>query len=124
MWKQLIISAAVIVGVAYAANDVYKAGLLTRPEMPEGAFSVSFKNGLRAIVVGVPDVRPERKYLGMPFEVPSWYEGAWSFCSVPSRDEKTKSQDLGPGSRLEAICRIKVDQKELLRGAIYSVPNL
>jgi hypothetical protein len=75
-------------------------------------------------MVGVPDVRPERKYLGMPFAVPSWYEDAWSFCSAPSPDEKAKSQDLGPGSRLEAICRIKVDQQEVLRGAIYSVPDL
>jgi len=32
----------------------------------EDAFSLSYTNGLRAIVVGEPDLRPERKYLGVP----------------------------------------------------------
>lgn len=119
-----IIGVAVLVGVGLVGYDYFKGGFHTRPEMPEGAFSLSYKSGLRAIVVGMPDMRPERKYLGIPFKVPSWYEAAWSFCSAPSPDEKAKSQDLGPGSRLEAICRIKTDDTEVLMGAIYSVPNL
>jgi hypothetical protein len=93
--------------------------------MPEGAFSLSYKSGLRAIVVGVTDMRPERKYLGVSFEVPRWYADAWSYCSAPTSDEKKAlSEDLGPGARFEAVCRIKVDETEVLRGAIYSVPNL
>jgi hypothetical protein len=128
MWKW-IGYAALVVGAglfAFVAYDYYRAGFHTRPEMPEGAFSLSYKNGLRAIVVGVPDMRPQRKYLGVPYDVPHWYEHAWSFCSAQKPDEKKalSSQNLGPGSRLEAVCRIKVDETEILRGAIYSVPNL
>ena len=113
-------------GGGYVAYDSYRAGLHTRPNMPEGAFSLSYMNGLRAIVVGVPDMRYERKYLGVPFDVPRWYKEAWAFCSSPSSSEKAelKQMNLGPGSRLEAVCRLKVDETELLRGAIYSVPNL
>ena len=124
MWGKRIIIAALIVGAGYVAYDYFGGGFHTRPPMPEGAFSLSFKNGLRAILVGVPDERAERKYLGVPVEVPSWYEHAWSFCTAPSADEKAKSENLGPGSRLEAICRIKADQDEIVRGAIYSVPKL
>jgi hypothetical protein len=97
MWKK-IVWAGVIAAAGYVAYDYYRAGLHTRPEMPEGAFSLSYKSGLRAIMVGVPDMRSERTYLGLPFEVPSWYADAWSLCTAPSDAEKSQAKDLGPGS--------------------------
>jgi hypothetical protein len=93
--RKWIISAAVIVVVGFIAYDYFRAGFHTRPEMPEGAFSLSYKNGLRAIMVGVPDVRPERKYLGVPFQVQPWYEKSWSFCSAPSTRSPLVNAPLG-----------------------------
>lgn len=123
MWKWAL-SAVLILCGGYVAYDYYKGGFHTMPELPEGAFYLSYKNGLRAIVVGVPDLRPERKYLGMSFDTAPWYADAWSFCTAPTPDEEAQSRNLGPGSRLEAVCRIKADDTEVLRGAIYSVPDL
>jgi hypothetical protein len=102
-----IIYAVVILGGGYLAYDYYRTGLHTRPELPEGAFSLSYPSGFRAIMVGVPNMKHERRYLGVDFEVPRWFQKAWSFCSVPSTAERAKAENLGPGSRLEAICRIK-----------------
>jgi hypothetical protein len=126
-WIPAAVLAALIAFVGYAAYDYYRAGFHTRPDMPEGAFSLSYRNGLRAIVVGVKDERPERKYLGVPFKVPPWFEDTWSFCSVPTAAEQaelSQKVDLGPAARLEGVCRITADEAKIYRGAIYSVPNL
>lgn len=109
------------------AYEYFGAGLHTRPPMPEGAFSISFKSGLRAVVVDVPDVRPERKYLGAPFDVPTWYEDSWSFCAAPTPDElaEAENQDLDPGMRLEAMCKIDLgDGEQIVRGALLSIPDV
>jgi hypothetical protein len=129
MLKRIIIGTAalgLLGGGGYITYNHFRGGFHTIPPMPEGAFALSYVNGFRAIVVGVPDKRPERKYLGVPFKVPEWYKLAWSFCSSPSSREKVelKEMNLGPGARLEAVCRLKVDETEILRGAIYSVPRV
>lgn len=54
------LTVAIIAYSGYGAYDFYRAGLHTRPEMPDGAFSISYKNGLCAILVNVPDERPTR----------------------------------------------------------------
>ena len=73
----------------YAAYDYYyKRGYLTLPEMPEGAFSRSYKNGLRAIFVDMLDERETRRYFGFPMKVPFYLENSWSWCSPPTKDER------------------------------------
>jgi hypothetical protein len=117
------LTAIALAGGGWVAYDYFKGGFHTRPPMPEGAFSLSYHNGLRAIVVGRPDLRRERKYLGVPVEVPSWYRDVWSFCTAPTAKERAAAPNMGPGARLEAVCRIDVDGQQLIRGAIYSVPK-
>lgn len=120
---------AVLGFVGYGAYDYYRAGLHTRPEMPPGAFSMSFKSGFRAILVDVPNDRETRRYFGYPADVPFYLEDAWSLCSPPTEKEKLqteafmKAQDF-PGSRFEVVCRILVDDETVTRGFITSVPRL
>lgn len=54
MWKK-IVGVLRAVGAGFVAYDYFSAGLHTRPEMPKGAFSLSYKNGMRAILVGIPN---------------------------------------------------------------------
>lgn len=131
MWKWIIrVGLVAVLGfVGYGAYDYYRADLHTRPEMPPGAFSMSFKNGLRAILVDVPNERETRRYFGYPADVPFYLEDAWSLCSPPTEKEKLqteafmKAQDF-PGSRFEVVCRIQVDDETVTRGFITSVPRL
>lgn len=114
---------------AYGAYDFYMAGHHTRPEMPEGAFSLSYKNGLRGIMVGLPDDRSTRRYLGVPIEVPFYLEDAWSWCSAPTKEESTSAapfmaQRSWPGQKLEAVCKITVEDEEVIRGLILTVPKV
>ena len=130
MWmKVIVISLVAIIGhFAYEGyRDYYKLGLDTRPEMPPGAFSMSFKSGLRAILVGVPNERDTRRYFGFPAEVPFYLEDAWSFCTPPTEEyaaEFLAKRGNNPGERFEAVCRIQVDDDEVVRGVITSVPKL
>lgn len=131
MWKWIGRSVLVaIVGFGgYAAYDYYRADLHTRPEMPPGAFSISYKNGLRAILVDVPNQRDTRRYFGYPAEVPFYIEDAWSFCTSPEDAEVAMAEDWlaqsdQPGMRFEVICRVDVDGEAVIRGFITSVPRL
>ena len=95
--------------------------------MPDGAFSLSFNSGFRAIMLDIPDEGLDRRYFGVPFEVPFWAESAWSFCVRPDPAQQleiSESVDLGPGSRLEAVCTLEVDGETINRGAVFSVPRL
>lgn len=125
-WMGRISGAAIVGFLAYGAYTYFDRGYHTRPELPEGAFSFNFKNGLRAIAVDIPEQRQTRRYLGVPFEVPSWAEDTWSFCRRPGPGEAEdvlKEIDMGPGSRLDAICTIEADGNTIRRGAIFSVPR-
>lgn len=128
-WAKRAVMAAVICCGGYGVYDAYRAGLFTRPNMPEGAFSVSYKSGLRGILVDLPNEKATRRYLGFPRDVPFYLQYAWSFCRPPSEGEQ---QDVSafmegrnwPGERFEAVCKIEVDDKVVVRGLITSVPKL
>lgn len=126
MWKW-VLSFLVVAGVSYAVYDFFRAGLNNRPAMPDGAFSISYKNGLRAILVDVPNERSSRRYFGFPAEVAFYLEDAWSFCTPPTDEELaefTANRKNNPGERFEAVCRIEVDEDVVVRGLITSVPKL
>lgn len=128
-WLMRLVVVAIIGWGGYGAYDWYMAGNHTRPDMPEGAFSLSYKNGLRAIMVDVPNEKETRRYFGFPQEVPYYLEDAWSFCRPPTKDEATQvarfleERDM-PGERFEAVCKITADDDIVLRGLITSVPRL
>src|SRR5690606_18050719 len=117
---------ALIAFGGYTAYDFYRAGYHTRPTMPDGAFSFSFTNGLRGILVGVTKDEESRRYLGFPFEVPFYLEDAWSWCHPPTDSDNARAANImserdWPGQRLEAVCRIKIEDEEIVRGLIISV---
>lgn len=131
MWKWIgrTIVVVVVAFIGYGTYDYYRADLHTRPDMPQGAFSISYKNGLRAILVGVPNEKKSRRYFGYPTEVPYYIADAWAFCSPPEESEKQEAERFikeygGPGERFEVVCRIQVDDDTVIRGFITSVPRL
>ncbi|MCQ1770877.1 hypothetical protein NOI24_06185 [Neorhizobium galegae] len=128
-WTKRLFFIALILGAGYVAYDGYRAGLFNRPEMPEGAFSISFKQGLRAILVDVPNEKKTRRYFGYSMKVPFYLEDAWSFCSPPVAEENNQvaafmKEREWPGERFEGVCKIKVDNDLVVRGLITSVPRL
>lgn len=119
-----LVGLAVIGFGSYAIWDGWKAGYFSLPDnVPENATKMSFTNGLRAIILD-PVNEKKRKYLGLPAEVPKWYKDSWSFCEAPKGEVPFKLPDVGPGSRLEAICTLDVDGEKIVRGLIYSVPRI
>ena len=128
-WTKRVLIIAIIAWGGYTSYDYYLAGYHTRPDMPKGAFSISYKNGMRAILVDVPNESADKRYLGIPHKVPFYLKDTWSFCSPPTEEEDAqaatfiKSRDW-TGGRVEAICKIKVDTEDVIRGIIISVPKL
>jgi len=114
--------------MVYAIYIYISGGYYKRPELPANSFSISFKSGLRAILVDIPDERLDRKYFGVAFKVPFWAEDAWSYCKRPTKQESIEinnSINFGKGSKLEAICKAEVDKNTTItRGAVFSVPRL
>ena len=119
------------------------------PELEDGEYPISFTNGLRAIVVDpdvskphsiddIPSLRrltkanPDRKYLGVTYEVPSWFEDAWSYCEKPPEEVTmaildSMSEDMRrkfTSARLDAVCTIEADGQQIPRGLVFSVPKL
>lgn len=128
MFKWIVLTVILAFG-GYVAYDSYMAGYHTRPEVPEGAFSLSYKNGLRGILVNVPDERETRRYLAMPMKVAFYLGDAWSWCSPPTNEESAQAVQLmaerdWPGQRLDAVCKIPVEGKEIVRGLIITVPKV
>jgi hypothetical protein len=128
-WVKRLVFSICLVGICYVVYDSYRAGYHTRPDMPDGAFSLSYKNGMRAILVDVPNEKETRRYFGIPSDVPFYLEDAWSFCFPPGEEDAEQvanfmnSRDF-PGERFEAVCKIKADNDVVLRGLITSVPKL
>lgn len=124
---KLIVGILILAGLGYLAYDSFRAGFHARPKMSDGAFSISYKNGMRAILVGVPNEQDTRRYFGFPAKVPHYLEDAWSFCT-PSNEEYAAdfltNRGNNPDERFEAICQIQVDDDEVIRGFITSVPKL
>ncbi len=148
LWVKIIAVALVGFG-SWAAYDAYRYGYFSMPDVPEDGYTISFKNGLRGIVLGaelpndggtnaagpfqqLSDANPNRRYLGIPFTVPSWFETSWSECSPPSEEERIGITSEMPaetlqqlrGARFDFVCRFDVDGETIYRGVIYSVPKI
>jgi hypothetical protein len=143
-----IICIGVLGYIAFWSFNAYRAGLLSLPDLPSGAYTLSFSTGFRAIVLDadVPDsiggdspkylrslsvANWERRYLGIPFDVQPWFNDAWSWCKRPTEDENADLDQMPDefkrtvqNARFEAVCRIDVDGTEVIRGLIFSVPRL
>lgn len=128
MWKWLVLF-VLLAGGGFVAYDGYMAGLHARPAMPDGAFSISYRNGLRAILVDVPNEQETRRYFGIPLDVPLYLQDAWSYCRPPTKEEGAEvavfmqERDM-PGERFEAVCKLTVDDDTVTRGLVTSVPKL
>ena len=147
-WVRRMIGFGILGYLAFWANDYHRAGYWTLPDLPDGAYTLSFKSGLRAIVVDaeVQDdtwgdgpkyfrslgmANPDRNYLGFPLEVQPWFEDAWSWCKAPTEEEVAMLEQMPDdfkrrieNARFEAVCRIDVDGTKIMRGLIFSVPQL
>jgi len=92
-WTVRIIGLIVLGLAAYGVYDVRRAGLFSLPELPDGAYTLSFKNGLRAVILDAEVADPslstgskyfrslsyanrDRKYLGIPLDVQPWFKDA------------------------------------------------
>ncbi|QPZ92506.1 hypothetical protein [Thioclava electrotropha] len=149
--KKWVFRVTIILIVVYAASltyTFYRKGYFSLPDLPDGAYTLSSDNGLRAIILDADisneaDYTPpkffrnlatanrDRRYLGFPLEVEPWFEEAWSWCKKPTaleRDELERTPEEFKrqiaNARFEAVCRIDVDGKEIVRGLIFSVPRL
>jgi len=134
--------------VAYGAYDFYRGGFFSLPDLPYGAYPISFANGFRAIVIDPDGVDPlmddamkyfrrlsfanrERRYLGFPIEVQPWFKDAWSWCTLPTATEMAVIESMPEdfrrrveNARFDAVCKIEIDGKSVDRGWIFSVPRL
>nr|WP_321510177.1 hypothetical protein [uncultured Celeribacter sp.] len=133
-----------------AGVQAYQKGYFSLPDLPDDAYAISFSNGLRGILYDaeVSDktykdapkyfrrlalANPDRKYLGLPMDVAPWFEDVWSSCrSHIDGAQEYFEQDMPTdllrqlqGAKFEAICLIEIeDQKDIVRGALYSVPKM
>jgi hypothetical protein len=147
-WIVRIIGLVVLGLAAFLVYDTHRSGLFSLPELPDGAYTLSFKNGFRAIVLDAEVADPsggtgskyvrslsyansDRKYLGIPFDVQPWFKDAWSWCKSPTEEEKAELERMSDdfkreveNARFEAVCKIDVDGTEVVRGLLFSVPRL
>jgi len=132
----------------YVTVAWYQKGLFDIPDLPEGAYAFS-RGGLRGVVFGqevsnptgtespkffrqLIHANPDRMYINLTYEVPTWLEDAWSNCTPPIDKESVEIAQSMPdelkrkmiGARLDAICRIDVEGEEVWRGLLYSAPKL
>lgn len=147
----LVVLIAVLGFIGYDLYGSYRKGYFGIPDLPDGAYVFSYGDGprgLKGIVLdadvsdplkGYPQylrrihyANRDRRYFAIPMEVPSWFENAWSTCTRARDVEKRRylaelptdlSRDLST-ARFDAVCRIKADGKEIVRGFLFSVPKL
>ncbi|MFC4214831.1 hypothetical protein [Pseudophaeobacter arcticus] len=151
MWKWVfrLMVVGVIGFLSLATYDRYRAGYFSLPDLEDDEYPIAFRSGFRAIVIDPeisnPDyesapqffrrlrpANPDRKYLGVPYEVPSWFKEAWSYCEKPSSEEARVILNNMPedmrrkftGARLDALCSIVSDGEKIPRGLLFSVPSL
>lgn len=127
-WLLRLVGVGVVGFIGYGAYDYYKAGLHTRPPMPEGAFSLSFKAGPRVIMIDTRDERSTRRYIIRPrTDVPIWFEESWSYCTPPTEEERAFLLDRleqGPGMRLDGVCNLEADGDVIPTGYIFTIPDI
>lgn len=148
-WFTKLLVIGVVGYVGYSAYDMHRGGYFSLPDIPAGAYPISFKGGLRGVVydMDVTDdqyadapklfrrlamANPDRRFLGFAYDVPRWFEDTWSTCLPGTEEEREYVVSAFPhdmkrellGARLDAICVIEVEgDRPLLRGLIYSVPT-
>lgn len=151
MWKWVlrIVVVAVCGFVGFSIYEIYRGGYFSLPDLQENEYPISFKNGLRAILID-PEVttdlyadapklfrrlhtaNEDRIYLGVPAQVPHWLEDVWSYCPAPKDEEKASIgssmtvewQEVLEYARLEGVCSIDVEGEKVPRGLVYSRPKL
>jgi hypothetical protein len=147
-WFSKLLLIGVVGYAGYSAYDMHRGGYFSLPDLPDGAYPISFKSGFRAVAydVEVTDdqfastskyfrrltmASRDRRFIGIPSDVPSWFEDTWSTCHRGTDEEReyilgTLPEDMKRemvGARLDAICFIEVEgERPFLRGLIYSVP--
>lgn len=150
MWKwfRRLLFIAVISVLGYATYDSYRGGFFNLPEISDTSYPISFKSGLRAILVDPevshpsPNTRPffrrlhiadpDRRYFGIRLDAPIWLRDVWSFCVRPTDEEFTYFTDTMPqetarklaGMRFDAVCTVEADGKKYANGLIFSAPRL
>ncbi len=147
-WIIRLVLLWVVGSFGYTVYSTYRSGYFSLPDIEDGAYPISFRNGLRGIVydVDVQDssyadtpklfrrlamANPDRKYLGLPMDVAPWFEDRWTECRPPNDEiveyfESSMPDNLKEtliGARLDAFCFINSDDSHIVRGAIYSVPR-
>ncbi|MFP1646691.1 hypothetical protein [Pontitalea aquivivens] len=152
-WIGRILLITILGGFSFEAYQMYRGGYFSLPDLADDEYPISFRSGFRAIVPLPEDLRhsaptskflrrlaweyPDRQYLGIPVNVPSWFEDKWSKCISGNQAENVelKAQieqgmtdklrnDL-VGARLDAVCGFELDDGSFrLRGYIFSVPKL
>lgn len=144
--KLLMVGIAGYVG--FSAYDLHRAGYFSLPDIPAGAYPISFRSGLRGVVydMDVTDdqyadapkifrrlrwANPDRRFIAVLSEVPYWFQDVWATCRVGTEEERayiigTLPDDVKRklvGTRLDAICYIELEgQRAIVRGLIYSIP--
>jgi len=148
-WILRVLLIGLIGSIGASVYQSFQKGYFNLPDMPPGSYAFSMKNGFRGIVLdasvsneSLADLPkyfrrlnyadPDRRYISLPAAVPAWMTTAWSICSAPSDAEReyvlgTLSDDVRlyvTGARFDAICRVDLDGKEVVRGLLFSVPRM
>ncbi|MBP9182561.1 MAG: hypothetical protein KBF78_05465 [Fuscovulum sp.] len=151
MWKwfKRALVALLLCWVGMGIYQHNRGGYFSLPDLPDDAYPISFKSGLRAILVD-PEVttdiyrdswkharrltlaNTERRYFALMTKVPFWMEDAWSFCYPATEAEKQAILDSLPSdqrptyaqARLEGVCIVEADGQRTVRGAVFSAPKL
>lgn len=147
-WFTKLLFIGVVGYGAFYVNKLNDKGYLSLPDIPVGAYPISFDSGLRGIVydMDVTDDRyadapklfrrlvmanRDRRFIGLRSDVPRWFEDTWSTCRAGTAEEREYIVSTIPdsikrdlvGARLDAICYIEIEgERPIFRGLIYSVP--
>ena len=148
-WVSRILIVSLIGYIGLLLYEYNRLGIFSMPDLPHGAYYVSFDSGLRGIVLNadVPETSTgsgpkflrslsvenrDIRYIGISQNVPSWFANAWSVCEAPTEQERDSIMESLPNdtlhelgnARFEAVCQIDADGESLLRGVLFSVPRL
>lgn len=148
-WIFRLVLLGVVGFVGLALFDSYRGGYFQIPDLKPNEYPVSFKAGLRAIVIDpevtnssyaeapkffrrLANANDERVYIGVAMNVAHWLEDVWSYCPAPTDEERNGYRASLPEdwkdalkfARLEGVCWIDVEGEKVLRGLVYSRPAM